>query len=297
MKIIAPFGLVCVLVGCGAGPQERLPAAPAGETAKPDRASLANAICANWQDPLGQGAWKETESLRTCLRQLALDDRPKARIEAAHILKWELGKSRLSELVASLERFESTDDLRAYLDERRLLDGEGIEYGDPDRPLMTAKDFLLRHGRINMFDAETGMFPNYHDALLRDLAELFGAPMGSVEFTEQAPEEDTEDPYELRAQVGDKLLTRPAQNYGDWYDVDAVVALLNEVAAELQLDDRAVFLPTYDQAVTVLVGPGASIADAVRDRVFPPRETTSAMDTGKDFERQVLESLRLAPSS
>jgi hypothetical protein len=93
------------------------------------------------------------------------------------------------------------------------LDAETIETD-------SAEIMLLEADYGYGFDVETGMFPNGHDSLLRNLARLTSPALDAAVFEEIAPSDDV-GPYELRAYLKGKKYSIKANNLGDWYDVDA----------------------------------------------------------------------------
>lgn len=145
------------------------------------------------------------------------------------------------------------------------------------------------------FDVETGTFPNEHDRLLRQLAQLVAPDLNGAVFEEVAPKLAANDepigPYQLRAYFAGKLFQIEAQDRGDWYDVDAVLQLLNAMLAYHQSSQRLVPVATGDQTLTVIGGPRAAIDRAITQKIIVPGRASDAEKLGKDFEREVFESL------
>jgi len=128
----------------------------------------------------------------------------------------------------------------------------------------SSADLLLEAGRAYGFDVETGQIPSEHDSLLRSLAALAGDGMKDALFEEVPPaEEGAEGVYVLRVYLAGQRYQTPARNMGDWYDVRAVVGLLNSVARARQLEVRWLALATGDQTATVVAGPEKGLRDAV----------------------------------
>ena len=91
------------------------------------------------------------------------------------------------------------------------------------------------------------------------------AALDGVVFEEIAPDIDAEDGgYVLRAYVDGQRLETTAENLGDWYDVDAVLRLLDAVLLERRSDQRFVLLETMDQTATI-VGGKADVLRAALD--------------------------------
>lgn len=198
-----------------------------------------------------------------------------------------------------------------------MLD-RGPLLGGPEAPGVSpsaesAQELLVRSGPVHCFDVETGTFPNQHDALLFDLAELAGPAWAGALFAEDAPTfaiaegrwlvDGTEvdrlppgrqvgEPYRLHAYVDGNDYQVEAQDFGDWYDLDQALGLLNAVAVGRGLETRFVALPTEDQMACVLVGPKLAIATAVSEGILALGGADDARQSGQGFEREVLEKMR-----
>lgn len=153
----------------------------------------------------------------------------------------------------------------------------------------TAELLLLAAGCAHEFDTETGQFPNEHDSLLRSLAALAGDPMKGAIF-EEIPlgGPDDESPYQLRAYLGGERFEVKARNYGDWYDVEAVIGLLNTMARARQLEVRWLVLEGGDQTAIVVAGPEEGLRTAVAEKLLRAGGAGDAMKAGKGFEGEVL---------
>lgn len=275
-------------------PQVKPPAAPE----KPAPLSMEAATCAVVTSDEKSDLWKRSDELTQCLRELAYEDWPRASAESKHIAGWSLGNVGLREVTDSLTGFESVEALGADLEARGLLGGTGAEYFDEDtdenwQPV-TVNDWLRKSGYWYDFDAETGTYPNNHHYLLGALAALFGETLDGAVFVEIAPEDwESEDPYQLRATLGERSWEREAANYGDWYDVRAVLDMLNEMAADIGASKRVMPLRTFDQTVTVIVGPGEALVAAANDGLIDPAVAEDSMDRGEAFEDEVRRQLGL----
>lgn len=172
------------------------------------------------------------------------------------------------------------------------LDAQAQSSADPLALLMAA-DYLYG------FDTETGTFPNGHDSLLRRLARLASPALGEVVFEERYPPDD-EGPYRLLAYVDGAVYQREAINYGDWYDVDAVLDLLGRLIRDQGLDVSLATLETGDQTALILAGPSPAVQHLIDTQQVTLATPTDAMDSGKAFEAEVLDqmqrgTLELAP--
>lgn len=158
----------------------------------------------------------------------------------------------------------------------------------------TVEEILIAGGRATRFDTETGQFPNEHDVLLAELAALAAPALDDVIFEEHPPPESEMDTgsYGLVAYSRGKRIETRAENLGDWYDLGAVVGLLNAVARDRGIADRFVVLPTGDQTATVLAGPEKGIEAARAEGLITIASAGAAMDTGKAFEQRVFEAIQ-----
>jgi hypothetical protein len=128
----------------------------------------------------------------------------------------------------------------------------------------SAADLLVERGWAQSFDMETGQFPNDHDALLADLALLVRPALDGVVFEERPPTLDpttgeTRGPYELRAYADGKRYELLAEDRGDWYDVPAVLGLLNALLAARGSDRRFLSVSPDPQFATIIGGPARAL--------------------------------------
>ena len=163
---------------------------------------------------------------------------------------------------------------------------------DPNSITSSAAEVLLLEAGYGYgFDVETGMFPNGHDFLLRNLAKLTGAALDTAVFEEIAPPDD-DGPYELRAYLNGKRYRMAARNLGDWYDVAAVFELLDFMLADQKVPYKLVPLPTEDQTLTVIGGPRSAIDRALKANLIRRGDVGRAEQLGKGYENDVMEKLR-----
>lgn len=251
--------------------------------------------CGGWRRSLAQG--RHVSEVEACLREKALADRPRAIEEAKVMADWsvlEKGDSELKALIMALAKYPEPGSLERYLVSRSLLPNEPDQYNRLDRAL-TAADYLRERGNIHWFDVETGMFPNYHDDLLADIAEL--SDFGEVAFSEIPPSnfDADEEPYLLKALVAGKAYQQEAENYGDWYDLGAVLKLMNRIALDQDLESRFVTLATGDQTAIVWVVDDRELTLLVDEGLVTLGADELAMQNGKAFEAEVRSSF--APES
>ncbi|MDB4964282.1 MAG: hypothetical protein JWP01_4281 [Myxococcales bacterium] len=229
-----------------------------------------------------------------CLRALAAIDRPAAAAVAKSLAS---DDPRIATMLRSLETFPDLASAEQELVRRGFkLDRPRADEERFDEPEVTLEDTLFARGRSKGFDAETGMFPNEHDELLADLAALAAPALDGVIFEEIPPSRADADAdsgsYVLHAYLGGKQYSVDAENHGDWYDVEAVIGLVNALLVANKSDHRLVVLPTGDQTVNVLVGPAIGIRALADARLLDLGKAGAAERAGKEFEDQVLDSIR-----
>ena len=251
----------------------------------------------------GRGSGYEAQR---CLAQLARVDWSRAR-----------GVAQAQSSVPDGPEGEVLRTLRAH-DRPDGLGGRLVEVGliadPPEEPALTAEEALSSAGTLHRFDTETGMFPNEHDSLLRELAALAPDVLDGVLFVEVAPGAsgggldlgdgtslrpdslddalDDEGPYTLVAYMDGHAYTTMAENLGDWFDVRAVVGMLNELARRRHDGTRWQVLPTGDQTATVLAAPGPAIRRAMREGLIEGADADQARQDGRAFEERAIEALR-----
>jgi hypothetical protein len=226
-----------------------------------------------------------------CYVHLAAVDRSAA---VAHA-KRELGRAPRPDADAPL----AARALVAFPDAGALeaeLERLGFSQRGPRRPLtgVSVDTELDARGRLLRFDSETDQFPNEHDGLLAELAVLAAPALDDVVFTEDAPPETEMDTgaYWLTAYADGRAYRLRAENLGDWYDVNAVIGLLNAVLVAKGSPLRYAVLPTGDQTAIVTAGPGASLTSLVDRGLLELAGADDARASGKAFEDEAIEHLK-----
>lgn len=187
-------------------------------------------------------------------------------------------------------------DAAAPLDLGQRLQRLGFDLREPDDDSLTGDDaasLLVRHRRGVWFDVETGMWPNEHDALARDFADALAPALDGASFSEVAPGlDDDATPYQVAATLGGRRYRVAAQNHGDWYDVDAIVGLLNTMLRDRGDPQRLLVLATEDQTAIVVAGPASALIAAVGEGLLAPASPEQAMTLGKAFEARAMRALQ-----
>lgn len=225
-----------------------------------------------------------------CLSRLASIDRAGA-VEIAQQLQPDPDDLTLTATVAALTTFPDDSGLAGELDRLGFAPVPGTP--PPVGAAITAEELLDALGRVDAFDTETDQYPNEHDRLLARLATRCAPALDGVVFEEEPPALDDEHaPYRLRAYADGLRYQVTAQNLGDWYDVEAVIGLLNTLLRARGSDLRIATLPTGDQTTTVVIGPGPGLVALARRGLLDLGDPGEGEARGKEFEDRVFEQLQ-----
>lgn len=147
-----------------------------------------------------------------------------------------------------------------------------------------------------MFDAESGQIPCDHAQLLFDFARASNgkfAPEAPVQFWLRQGEDDYDGPYIVQFVSDGRLFRCGAENYGDWYDVQAVMNLANFTLTETGHPERFISLESSGQFVSlVFADPAKFLPLAEKYRIPLAEDAAQAMQKGIEFEQRVRESTR-----
>jgi hypothetical protein len=183
------------------------------------------------------------------------------------------------------------DTLRRHLQELGFTP-LAVDWSELDGGEKRPESVLRAAGLLVWFDVETGSFPNEHDALLRQLGAAAAGDLAGVVFEEIAPKEGTRNGrYRLQAYADGKRWSVDAQDYGDWYDVDAVLLLGNAVLRDRGSERRMLLLATEDQTAEVVVAPRAALSAALRDGLLDAGDAEQARELGRSAEEEVRAAL------
>jgi hypothetical protein len=169
---------------------------------------------------------------------------------------------------------------------------------DPDAPDGSVLGALYDARRFHWFDAETGTVPNRHDLLIVDLARASAGrfkPEAVLETYEEpaANSKSEEGKYLLQFVHGNRLYRIRPHDLGDWYDVQAVLAIANRALEDAGLAERFVPLKTGGQDVSLIFAPPAALAAAAKELGLElSDDPDQARKEGKAFEEEALKSFR-----
>lgn len=159
----------------------------------------------------------------------------------------------------------------------------------PPFPLDLHELFEWQDAEI-MFDPESGSFPTGHHFLLADIASMTRGALDGAAFEEIAPESsDSDTPYTIRAYHRGLVYSVQTEDASDWYDLSAVLGLVNTLLRDAESDLRAVSLYNYGDGGQVLVAPKDAILRALADGLLrSDREAASATvgDTSQQKARE-----------
>lgn len=183
--------------------------------------------------------------------------------------------------------------LRAGLEQAGFGDlREKIDWSEVEEEYADAAALLQAAGLCVWFDVETGMFPNEHDGLLRQLAAAADGDLAGVLFQEIPPGDEADAPYQLHAYADGKRWSVIARNYGDWYDVDAVLRLGNALLRDRGSSRRMLLLSSEDQTAQIVVAPQAVLGAALKQGLLKAGDEDAAREAGKAFEQVALDKLK-----
>ena len=95
----------------------------------------------------------------------------------------------------------------------------------------------------------------------------------------------------MSAYLDGQKVSVAAENMGHWYDVGAVLGLLNSLLKDRKSEQRLVTLPTGDQTSVGLAGSEAGIRQAAQEGLIRIEGAEAGVEAGKAFEDRVLKKL------
>jgi hypothetical protein len=267
-------------------------------------------ICAALFPPSGGGEERRPglEEARLLLenlggrgRQRLLDRLDRLEARARQWAVWKLQgldvRSALAELHSAGVVRQTPDELLARMGEGQGGGGEALDVTEP--ALLAGA--LSYADLTTYFDTGTGFVPCNHHHLIRHFARGSGGrftPEYPVQTWHRQGEDDYDGPYTVQFIYRGRLYRFAAENYGDYYDVDAVVRALNTALEHNGQRERYLGLYTGDQCARfVFADPAAFVPVAQRYGLPLAQDPSEAMRAGRAFEQQVLESLESDPNS
>jgi hypothetical protein len=228
----------------------------------------------------------------------------------------ESAKARVLDLMLSLDLREQArlkrklTPLPATTMERRVieagvLDAKSFEpqpqqarkHADEARPQSDSLLSVLKSGGICVeFDAETGVLPCRHDRLVSRFARhsrgLFNPTSISEEWNQKNLEDENAD-YTLRFVYDGRLYQGRLRNLGDWYDVERVVSMINGALGDSKHKAQFIAVAEAGQIAEFVFADRAKF-EPLANQFHLPLSTNlnGAMDAGKAFEQEMIESMQ-----
>jgi hypothetical protein len=170
------------------------------------------------------------EKFGQCGRELLIQKMDKLEKHAREWVTWKLQgldvRTALAELHTAKVIRQKPDELLAKMAKRKSENEKTLDTTQP----ATFLDALVYAGLITIFDTETGFVPCHHEELICDFAGNSDgrfSPACPIQIWHRQSEDDYDSPYTVQFIYRDRLYRFEAENYGDYYDVEAVVRALN----------------------------------------------------------------------
>jgi hypothetical protein len=212
--------------------------------------------------------------------------------------KWKLAgldlKTALLELRSAGVIQSSPEDviLKMKRERRENSETEPLDTSNPDTLFWA----LVQEKVIVMFDAESDQIPCDHHWLLFDFAEATSGrftPEYATQVWQQQNKDDLDAPYIVQLVYKNRLFRVGAENYGDWYDVEAVHRLVDLALKTAGQSERFIPLRSSGQeAIFVYADPKAFLPIAAKYGLALSDDASQAMKKGQEFERQVMDGLK-----
>lgn len=155
-------------------------------------------------------------------------------------------------------------------------------------------DLLCIARRAAAFDVETGELPCRHDKLVADFADISAGkftPTALLETWQQSHDDDFDASYLLQFVCNGRLYRGEIRNLGDWYDVERVVAMMNQALSDAGTAKRFLGLDSDGQvAMFVFADPGLFTPLAKRFHLGLSDNLNGARTKGTEFEERVRKS-------
>jgi len=121
-------------------------------------------------------------------------------------------------------------------------------------------------GLYYSFDAEVGMIPVTYDTLLSDFIAKSKGILNSIIFWVDTKEKGSSGNIEYTITVvsNNKVFIAKPIDYGDWYDIMLINALLEKILSDMGSDQRFISVEIQDQTVQYLFGQPARINTLIK---------------------------------
>jgi hypothetical protein len=212
--------------------------------------------------------------------------------------KWKLAGLDLSSALADLRAAgvirSSPEDviLKMKKGRRESFETEPLDTSDPDNLLWA----LVQEEIVVTFDAESDQMPCDHHWLLFDFADAtYGkfTPEYATQYWQQKNKDDFDAPYIVQLIYKNRMFRVGAENYGDWYDVEAIHRLVNLALETAGQSERFIALQSRGQeAIFVFADPKAFLPIAAKYGLALADDAAQAMKKGQEFERRAIDRLK-----
>lgn len=146
-------------------------------------------------------------------------------------------------------------------------------------------------GMVVEFDTETGVVPCDHAELIAEFGRHSGgkfSPECPIQIWEQEDDDDYDGPYTVLFLHRNRLYRFEAENYGDYYDVEAVARAANAVVEHEGQKERYICLAPNGQCASfVFADPEPFAAIAHKYGLTLSQDSSQAMRAGREFEVRV----------
>jgi hypothetical protein len=157
-------------------------------------------------------------------------------------------------------------------------------------PYSIILDLLAESHRLTGFDTETGMVTVNYLKLIDMFLDISREEFRAEAFSQEV--NPTSGESEIQFVCDERVYSFTARNFGDWYDVEAVIHGLNQALEESESAERFIVLYTGDQTCLVTFAPGAAFRRMARELRLPLEDDVQAsMKRGVAFEEYVRSSL------
>ncbi|WP_157499314.1 26S proteasome non-ATPase regulatory subunit 2 [Flavobacterium beibuense] len=174
-----------------------------------------------------------------------------------------------------LERYDRVNQTEEYTD--KYIRDIGLVDNDFDAVVFKTNDFsyddlviyksLYKAGISIEFDTESSAYPADHDNLILEFVKHTRGKLSGVKAYQEtrfnAPKDSTD--TQLFVTYKDKCYVMFPENFGDWYDMDTFLNLLNTIVKEAGIKEEFVAVYTGDQYANYIFGERKKVEKLKKD--------------------------------